>query len=396
MYRLTCLLTIISLLAWNIPIISQTKFQNDILISVYEKAGSNAENIKHVMEKIQENHKNATVFLLEYMPERDLKTLSSDFILDQIRWAYMAKYEFAWCNKLPDSIFFNDVMPYYCLDEDRDNWRKEFYQYFKPLVKNCNNIYEAIDSVNLNIQKILGVNYDVRRSKVNISPLQAIKEKMATCTGLSILLVDAFRSVGIPSRIAGTPMWTNMRGNHSWVEVWIDGKWYFTEYYPDGLNKSWFVRDAGKADIQKPEHWIYAVSYKPSNTYFPLVWDSLSVNIHAENVTERYIKLYENKLNSDTLEDDEIWADIVLFKSTVKQNAEDRISKRITVKQDTIEIDFGYSPLPTDDLNRYLKFRLKRNESYKIEFFDDKGSVKSLSMLMPDKNEEIFRLFENE
>ena len=69
-----------------------------------------------------------------------------------------------------------------------------------------------------------------------------MKEKMATCTGLSFLLVDAFWSVGIPARMAGTPMWTNMKGNHSWVEVWVDGEWYFTEYYPEDLNKSWFYR----------------------------------------------------------------------------------------------------------------------------------------------------------
>jgi transglutaminase-like putative cysteine protease len=38
--------------------------------------------------------------------------------------------------------------------------------------------------------------------------------------------VDACRSVGIPARVAGTPMWTNMRGNHTWVEVW-DRDWHF-------------------------------------------------------------------------------------------------------------------------------------------------------------------------
>ena len=32
---------------------------------------------------------------------------------------------------------------------------------------------------------------------------------VATCTGLSILLVDACRSVGVPARIAGTPLWSN-------------------------------------------------------------------------------------------------------------------------------------------------------------------------------------------
>ncbi|MBK7095201.1 MAG: transglutaminase domain-containing protein [Saprospiraceae bacterium] len=365
---------------------------SDVLI----KSEDNAETIKNVMKEVPERHREATIFLLSNMPEKDLRYLSSDFILDQIKWAYIARDEFKWCRSLPDSIFFNEVLPYCNLDEDRDNWREEFYRYFQPLVKNCKTIYEAIDSVNLNIQKILGVNYDVRRSKVNISPMQAIREKMATCTGLSILLIDAFRSVGIPARIAGTPMWTNMRGNHSWTEVWIDGHWYFTEYYPDGLNKSWFVADAGRADIQKPEHWIYAASYKPAGTYFPLVWDSLSTDIHAENVTDRYIRLYENQLAQEKLSEDEMWAEIVLYKSQGKQNSEDRISKRISVKKDSVEIDFGYSPNPTDDLNRFLKFRLRKKSNYDFEFLSNKGEIKSASKILDNNNEEVIILYEND
>jgi hypothetical protein len=51
------------------------------------------------------------------------------------------------------------------------------------------------------IRGVLLVDYNVKRGTVNISLMQAIKEKTATCIGLSILLVDAFRSVVIPARI---------------------------------------------------------------------------------------------------------------------------------------------------------------------------------------------------
>jgi hypothetical protein len=253
-------------------------------------------------------------------------------------------------------------------------------------------IYEAIDSVNLNIQKILGVDYNVNRSKVNISPLQALKEKMATCTGLSILLIDAFRSVGIPARIAGTPMWTNMRGNHSWVEVWINGEWHFTEYYPDGLNKSWFVADAGKADIQKPEHWIYAASYKPTSIHFPLVWDSLSTNIHAINVTERYIKLYDKQLSEEKLSEDELMGEIVLLQSP---RSDKRISRRISVRQGDTEVNFGYSPSEVDDLNRFLKVKLKKNTLYNFEFLNSSDQLVTVSKLTGSGSiESIILLFE--
>lgn len=371
-FRIMSLFLLLALFGCSAVRISYKKAENKVLDSLYDKSGTNAKKIITVLGKIHPREKKAALYLLSHMPEKDLRYLSSQFILDQLKWAFIARDEFSWCSSLPDSIFFNEVLPYCNLDEDRDNWREQFYMYFQPKVKNCRTIYEAIDSVNLNIQKILGVDYNVNRSKVNISTLQAIKEKMATCTGLSILLIDAFRSVGIPARIAGTPMWTNMRGNHSWVEVWINGEWYFTEYYPDGLNKSWFVEDAGKADNQKPEHRIYAASYKPTGLYFPLVWDSLSTDIHAVNVTDRYIRLYENQQSLMTLNDDELWGEIVIFESP---RSDKRISRRISVKQGETEVNFGYSPSDVDDLNRFLKIRLKKNTDYTFEFADSEGTI---------------------
>lgn len=376
-FRFISLILTLTLFGCSTARISDKKAEDKALISIYKRAGTNADNIRLVMRKVPHGQKKAAIFLLSYMPDKDVHSLPSDFIPDQLKWAFIARDEFSWCTSLPDSIFFNEVLPYCNLDEDRDNWREEFYRYFQPKVKNCRTIYEAIDSVNLNIQKILGVDYNVNRSKVNISPFQAIKEKMATCTGLSVLLIDAFRSVGIPARIAGTPMWTNMRGNHSWVEVWINGEWYFTEYYPDGLNKSWFVADAGKADNQKPEHRIYAASYKPTGMYFPLVWDSLSTDIHAVNVTDRYIRLYEKQLSEEKLAEDELMGEIVLLQSP---RSDKRISRRISVKQGDTEVNFGYSPSDVDDLNRLLKVKLKKNTMYNFEFINSSEQLVSVSL----------------
>ncbi|MBK9568322.1 MAG: transglutaminase domain-containing protein [Saprospiraceae bacterium] len=374
MLRITFFFFCITIISCHTSKIPHANTDKVVLEKIYSRAGSNAENIKNVIQNVPKNQKPGALFLLNHMPEKDITTLTSEFISDQLNWAYVARDEFSWCRTLPDSVFYNEVLPYCSLDENRDNWRLQFYKTFKPLVRDCRNLYQAIDSVNLNIQKVLGVDYNVKRSKVNNSPLQAISEKMATCTGLSFLLVNAFRSVGIPARIAGTPMWTNMRGNHSWVEVWINGEWYFTEYYPDGLNKSWFVADAGRADIQNPKHWIYAASYKPSQTYYPLVWDLASTEIHAENVTERYIRLYEKQMEKEKLMEDELWAEIVLYTSSTSNV---RISRKITIKSKDKEVDFGYSPSATDDLNKYLKVRLKKSTPYTLEYTDEQGKVLS-------------------
>jgi len=366
---------------------------HSLLDSAFVKAGENAGEIEKVLQSVNRKQKEAAAFLIAYMPEKDLQSLSAEFIIDQIDGAFKAREEFLWCKSLPDSVFLNEVLPYFSLDEKRDNWRNDFYNRFAPLVRNCSTIYEAVDSVNLNIMEVLGVEYNTKRSSVNISPFQAIEEKMATCTGLSFLLIDAFRSVGIPARIAGTPMWTNMRGNHSWVEVWIDGEWYFTEYYPDALNKSWFLADAGKADPQKPVHWIYAASYKSAETSYPLIWKRNSKEVHGVNVTERYIRLYQEQLAGSELSEDEVLVDVVLYKNQTDQGAQGRISEKVTVWEDEEQVDFGYTPLPTDDLNKFLKFRLKKDKTYRFEFADTDGKTKAQEINTGPARGEVIKLF---
>lgn len=393
MKKISCLVLVFTI----IPFLAFSQIKNRVFLPKYEallhtaleKSGDRKDSLQYFLNTVPKKHYEAASFLIAYMPERDLKSLSIPYIKDQIDGAYKVKKEFSWCAKLPDSIFFNEVLPYYCFDENRDNWRNDFYLKFSPLVKDSKNVREAIKAVATNIRNVLSVDYNVNRSIVNISPFQSIKEKMATCTGLSFLLVDAFRSVGIPARMAGTPMWTNMKGNHSWVEVWVDGQWYFTEYYPEDLNKSWFLADAGRADISNPRHWIYASSYKPKETYFRLEWDTLSTAIHAENVTKRYIDLYEKEKVLENLKPDEVWISLQLYKSDKDLK---RVSEKIAIEKDGKELDFGFSPSPIDDLNKFLKFKVTKNSTYQFVYLDSNGKEKHSDITVKDK-EQLFNLY---
>ncbi len=208
-----------------------------LLDSALVVAGENAGELKEALELTPKDQKEGMAFLIAYMPERDLTSLTAEFLLENTAYAYQARTEFPWCQALPDSIFLNEVLPYANTSEDRDPWRKEFYERFAPMVKDCETMIDAIYTINKPINTEVKVEYDTRRTRVDASPKQSMEEHMATCTGLSMILTDAFRSVGIPSRLAGTGMWTNMKGNHTWSEVWVDGEWFFTEYYPDTLAK---------------------------------------------------------------------------------------------------------------------------------------------------------------
>ena len=130
----------------------------------------------------------------------------------------------------------------------------------------------------------------VRRSRTGTGPAETIDTKIASCTGLSILLVDACRSVGVPARLVGIASWPHKRGNHTWVEVWDGETWRFTgaaEQDPAGFDRGWFVADAALARSDERQHAIHAVQWRRTGTRFPLAW-ARDAEVHAIDVTSRY------------------------------------------------------------------------------------------------------------
>ncbi len=162
-------------------------------------------------------------FLVTHMPDHDLKSLSAEFLLENVRFAYQAWNDSPWKDQLPPGIFLNNVLPYANINERRDRWRRDFYERFKPLVQHARTPAEAAAILNQQIFSLLKVRYSTERRKADQSPYESIKTGLASCTGLSVLLIDACRAVGVPARFAGTPLWTNKSGNHSWVEIWDTG-----------------------------------------------------------------------------------------------------------------------------------------------------------------------------
>lgn len=342
-------------------------------------AGDNAKELKKALKEVPRNEREGMAFLISYMPERDAKSLSADFLLENVQYAYKARAEFPWAKEVPDSVFLNDVVAYANLNENRESWRKDFYERFKKYVAPCKTMREAIDSVNKNVRDELLVDYNTKREKPDQAPYESMRQHMASCSGLSILLTDAFRAVGIPSRVAGTPAWHDDRGNHNWNEVWIDGQWRFTEYYPsDDLDQSWFLTDAGKAIKEDVRKAIYAASFKPTGPYFPLVWDEDIRYVHAENVTDRYTSLYRAQLSAMPADGSHVALRVMVFKD--KDHAEasgDRVATNLDVFKGEKQLYGGRSTGATQDMNDVLTFNVEKNQQYIIKYMNGKGEMQT-------------------
>jgi predicted esterase len=255
-------------------------------------AGDNRGELEKALAQAPEGQRKGMAFLVANMPDGDLKSLHARFLLENVDLAYRARKETAWGRSVPEEIFLNDVLAYANVDEARDPWRKELYELCMPLVKDCKTPGEAAQKLNGAIFTKLKVRYSTQRKQANQSPKESMEQGLASCTGLSVLLSDACRSVAVPARLAGTPLWANNSGNHTWVEIWDDG-WHFTgaaEPDPKGLDRAWFEQNASQARPGSPEHAIYAASFRKTKLPFPLVWSPDRKDVYAENVTARYAK----------------------------------------------------------------------------------------------------------
>ena len=181
-------------------------------------------------------------FLYAYMPQSDLADYNFDFFEQQVKIACEARETFSWGKTIPENIFRHFVVVYRVNNEDLDTARAYIFHQLKNRIKNMS-MYDAALEVNHWCHEY--VDYqpaDVRTS----APLATLRTSHGRCGEESTLTVTALRAVGIPARQCYTPRWAHCDDNHAWVEVWVDGKWWFLgacEPDPD-LNMGWFAYPA--------------------------------------------------------------------------------------------------------------------------------------------------------
>ena len=147
-----------------------------------EAAGKNSEEISSFVRKASERHgdlgRRAAVFLVGGMPEVDLKTLESGFLMENLALALKAREEFPWCKELPEAVFFNDVLPYASLDETREPWRAGFYEQCRDMVKDCRTTTEAVQAINKDFFNLIKVHYNTCLLYTSPSPRDKRQSRM--------------------------------------------------------------------------------------------------------------------------------------------------------------------------------------------------------------------------
>ena len=355
-------------------------------------ASSRAAELEALMAETPVEQQQEMAFLLKNMPDFDRETMDLSLLKENVEYAHMVREKYQWAKQLPEDVYLYDVLPYHVVDEVRDSWRKELYELFAPAVDTCSTMYDALCAVNANIPRLTGVDYNTKREKTNQSPRESMRQGMASCTGLAILLVDAYRAVGIPARFAGTASWHDNRGNHSWTEVWLDGEWRVTEYYfPSKLDHLWFMPDASKAKEDDRTYAIYATRFGKADDWFPMVWadgdvegrsvEELPQIVGAVNVTKHYQDLayeqYTRHLEAGT----HTFIKIAGYKKAgKKEHSEDRVAMGVDVFCGTEHMGGGLTAGPLRDMNDMFSVLVEKNRSYELRYYDAAGELQRIAV----------------
>ncbi len=257
-----------------------------------------------------------------------------------------------WGQEVPPAVASTALMPDSVLDEAPCDWRTLLEPIFRPVVQHCHSAREAVLAVASHAGELTGVHYDRARRHPCMNAQEALAEKKVSCTGQSILLVCALRSVGIPARAVGVATWNHVCGNHTWVEAWVDGQWLMVEFNESEFNTPWVMEAIGMLDPQNL--WQRIVAAQPGGAaLFPTLWNPQS-GVEAVDVTERYLELARQWYahNGVPAESQKLMVDV---------HPRDR-KPRTLVLEDADGAHLAHTKLPTstDDVSQFATLLIPR------------------------------------
>jgi hypothetical protein len=226
--------------------ITDSSFRKEVLRTFEEKKSLFADSSLFAVfdRDMTLREKEAMMFLYAYMPVGDIADYDGAFYLDNVRASFAAQAEMPWGSRIPETVFRHFVLPVRVNNENQDESRMVFFKELKTRVKGLSLHDAALEVNHWCHEKVIYAPSDARTS----SPLATVKTAYGRCGEESTFTVAALRAVGIPARQIYTPRWAHTDDNHAWVEVWIDGKWYFMgacEPEP-ALNIAWFNSPASR------------------------------------------------------------------------------------------------------------------------------------------------------
>ena len=226
-----------------------------------------------------------TDFLYENMSSADKAVRDRDWWEANVRKTLEVRERMGW--NIPEREFRYFVLPLRVNNETLDDFRTDWADSLCARVSGMS-LHDAALEINHWCHEQATYHPSDGRTS---SPEATMRHGLGRCGEESVLGVAAFRAAGIPARQVYTPRWAHTDDNHAWVEVWVDGKWYFLgacEPEPE-LNMAWFNAPVSRAMLLHTN--AFGGSYDGDEEVIS------RTSAYTEiNVTEGYVPVRPNKV----------------------------------------------------------------------------------------------------
>lgn len=182
-------------------------------------------------------------FLYDHMALPDKDTYPAEYWEANVAKTLEVREKMGW--NVPEREFTHFVLPLRINNETLDNFRTDYADLLCERVSGMDMYHAALEINHWCHEMATYKPSDARTS----GPEQTISRGIGRCGEESVLCVAALRAAGLPARQVYTPRWAHTDDNHAWVEVFIDGRWYFLgacEPEPR-LNMGWFNAPVSRA-----------------------------------------------------------------------------------------------------------------------------------------------------
>ena len=188
----------------------------DLKDRIQRYGGDNASGLLDLLANAVPDTLSYIEFLLLNCSPSDLAVLDAEYLMQNVRYALRSR-EFAYAQDYDEEIFRHFVLPHRVSQEPLEDWRPQYYEELKDIVKDCEAIEEA--AILVNIWCLEEMTYKPTHGR-DQSGFTSSKRGYGRCEEMMIIYMCAARAVGIPVRSCSAPYWNFTNSNHAWIEVW--------------------------------------------------------------------------------------------------------------------------------------------------------------------------------
>jgi hypothetical protein len=166
MQRIFVVACLLAAIAWS---------QTFSLETALASAEGNRKSVELALASVTGDARASMEWLVARMPVNDLRTLSTEYLVENVLSAHAAMKRAPWADRVSKEMFLDAVLPYASVSERRDRWRVDFMNRFNSDRRSGEDALRSRDPLNRRIFADLKVKYSTKRRRADQGPFESME-----------------------------------------------------------------------------------------------------------------------------------------------------------------------------------------------------------------------------